>query len=310
MTPANNGKPNSGNMGTQEHATPPQAERLGPKASREPFSVENASTTIKREVKLTVEFPLRENLAHANDLANYFKKFISVILKADPTMAILNWDHPTQNPIRNASDLGQSEEEIRQYFNGYRVIARAKKVLGYVKIETAVPFRETKGDGKLWKWLVDNKVFLRQTTLSSKRHSNLGWLLYSHPEYTNFVQAVEDLTSRMKTRELEFELLPHNIVHMNSQGIKMNTKALKVRANYDDREKVMRELMEAFKNTDYEALSVMSNTKRFKLIPFTNHLMSVDQVTELLVRQNVFLHQCHAISVINIGDIAYRFQAN
>ena len=71
----------------------------------------------------------------------------------------------------------------------------------------------------------------------------------------------------------------------------------------------MKELMGALKETDFESMSVMSNTRRFKLIPFTNHLMLVDQVTELLVRQNVFLHQCHAISVINIGDITYRFQA-
>ena len=82
-----------------------------------------------------------------------------------------------------------------------------------------------------------------------------------HPEYTHFQTAVNDLCNRIKTRALEFELALHHITHVNSDGVKMTMKALKVRANYKDRQQVMNELLEALHNN--ETLSTLSNTKMF-----------------------------------------------
>ena len=68
----------------------------------------------------------------------------------------------------------------------------------------------------------------------------------------------------------------------------------------------MNELLEALHND--ETLTTMSNTKMFKMIPFQNHMMSEDQMSELISRQNTFLHDCEAILVINLGRICYRFK--
>ena len=254
---------NSSEAGNPNLDSPPHAPSLAPKPHQEPFSAANATTSVKKEVRLTVEFPLRENRNHPNDLAIYFKSLICVLLEAESTMAILNWENPTQNPIRNASNIGHREEDIKQYFKGSRVIQGRNKIQGYVKIETSVPFHETKGNARLYKWLMDNKVYVRQSTLSTHRHSNLGWVLYSHPEYTNFANATYDIRGQIKTKALEFEMIPHNIIHTNSEGIKMSTKALKIRTNYETREQVMKELLEAFKIENIDNLSAILNTKIF-----------------------------------------------
>ena len=81
--------------------------------------------------------------------------------------------------------------------------------------------------------MTQNKVFVRTTTLSQSRHVNLGWILYSHPEYSNHGAARADLLHRMGSSNDDFELVPHSISHTTSSGIKISTKALKIRANYN-----------------------------------------------------------------------------
>ena len=124
-----------------------------------------------------------------------------------------------QNPITKAMDIKQSKEEILDYFSGVRVLANSKKISGFIKITTENPFWKTKQDNQVFNWLQKNRVFIRTTILSQNCHANIGWLLHSHPEYTNIRLAVSDLRARMKTRKLEFELVPHTIVHHTRDNI-------------------------------------------------------------------------------------------
>ena len=80
MTTKHCGSGSNGNAGQDSrHNNPPEVLAL--------LNKEDTTTDIidiKRELKLTVEFPLRDESQHPNDLALYFKCLATVLYIADP----------------------------------------------------------------------------------------------------------------------------------------------------------------------------------------------------------------------------------
>ena len=126
---------------------------------------------------------------------------------------------------------------------------------------------------------------------------------------SNQEMARADLQRRMGRTQTDFELVPHTSSHVTSEGTKISTKSLKVRADYDSRQKICRSLLEWFKKGREDPnLTEMSNTGDWKLIPFAQNTLSRDQMTELIQKQNRYLHDVHAISFINIGSLEGSFR--
>ena len=172
---------------------PPPAPVLQGRSELSTFEVQHTDTATTRQVKLTVEFPTQSQANRPNNVSLYFKRFATVLLATHPSVSILNWDHPIQNPITKAIDISPHENTVKQYFSGMHVQANRRRIKGFVKIECDVPFWELKKEERFWAWMTQNKVFVRTTTLSQSRHVNLGWLLYSHLEYSNHDAARADL---------------------------------------------------------------------------------------------------------------------
>ena len=251
---------------------------------------------------------MKEQTEQATDLALCFKRFAAALLRADKSLSILNWFHPLQNPIKNAGDIACDEETIKNYYAGMRILHSRQRVLGTIKVRTTESFKKTKGETQFWTWLTRNKVWIRQTHLSQSRHANLGWIMYSHPEYTNQALASEDIKNRLEDNTLEIELVPHQLSHTEPSGMKIMTKALKVRCNYDDREKVLEQLMQAMAKGEGDSkLTTASNSTHFRFIPFNNNPLTSDQIAKAIKRQNAYLHDTYAISVINIASVSERF---
>ena len=141
-------------------------------------------------------------------------------------MQKLNWDNSLQNPIKRSKDISCTENLVKEYYAGSKVLPAKGRITGFVKVRTSTPFKQTKTNLWFWSWLHKHKIYIRQTTLSAKKHSNLGWFMFSHPEYTHFQTAVNDIRTRIKTRTLEFEPVAHNIVHKTSGRIKNVYKIL------------------------------------------------------------------------------------
>ena len=182
-----------------------------------------------------------------------------------------------------------------------QVLANRRKIKGFVKIQSTVPFSTIKRNDRLWAWLTKNKVYVRTTQLNQSRHVNIGWLLNSHAEYSNHEMARADLQHRMDREENDFELVPHTSNHMTSEGTQMTTKSLKLRADYGYHQKIFMSVLNCLKKgRDDPRLTEMSNTAEWKLIPFAQNTLSRDQMTELIKKQNQYLHQVHAISLINM----------
>ena len=52
---------------------------------------------ILREIRLTLEFPMQKD--RKNNVADYFKRFITILFAAKPGITLLNWENPLQNSI-------------------------------------------------------------------------------------------------------------------------------------------------------------------------------------------------------------------
>ena len=134
--------------------------------------------------------------------------------------------------------------------------------------------------------------------------------MYSHPEYTNQALASSDIKNRLQDTNLEIELVPHQLSHTEPGGMKIMTKALKVRCNFDDREKVLEQLMQAMaKGGEDPKLTSISNSTHFRFIPFNNNPLSSEQLVKAIKRQNAYLHDTYAISVINMASVGEQFPA-
>jgi len=178
--------------------------------------------------------------------------------------------------------------------------ADRKRIVGFTRISSPVKFAQIKNHSNFFHWLQTNKVWVRPTTLSSSKQSKVGWLLHSHPTYTNFAQATKDLLARINIKDLEIELSPHAISHKNVNDEIMRTNALKVVTTAEDSKVVLDGLITALTKTPREFQS--SSTADFKLIPFQDNAIGRDGITELIERQNNYLHKTWAISVMDGGD--------
>ena len=269
----------------------------------EAFSVSKTDRIKREEIKLSIEFPLRSG-AKGNDISLFFKRFLSALMAANKDILLKKWDSTDENPISRAGDIAYSESEIAEYYAGMRTSNDKRSVVGYTRILSNESFSMTK-KGRFREWLIHNKVFVRPTSLSSRKHVKVGWLLMSHPQYTNFRAATRDLKARIG-EEVEIELSPHTISHNTTKNTTITTRALKVVTNDEDCGRVLDGLIDALTTTPKEYLA--SNTAAFKLIPFRNHAIGRDGMTELMTRQNDFLHHTVAISVVNGGSCDQRFE--
>ena len=112
----------NGGMKTN-HDNPPLAASLHPKTNgASAFSAANADVAYHRQITLSVDMPLREQQDQATDLALSFKRFATVLLKADSSLSILNWLNPLQNPITKSGDIAPTKATVEEYYAGMRVL--------------------------------------------------------------------------------------------------------------------------------------------------------------------------------------------
>ena len=297
------GAPKVDHSSREDNDSPPPDPVLQALPPRTSFFANANDVDRVTEIRLQVEFPMQNN-NKKNNVADYFKRLITVLFAAEPGITLLNWQDPNLNPIQRSMNLQGTEDVISQYFTGMQIHHNRKKIIGYVKITSPIPFWQIKKDQRFWNYIIENRIYVRPTTLSDNVHANIGWLLFSHPDFTNHKEAISDLRNRMKSDDLEFELIPQTISYPNDDNVKISTKALKVRSNFKDKERVEQELKDCLKKGTYdERLTEYSNTNNFKLIPFNKNIVPPEAMIDYIRQQNTFLKTVYAISVINLGFI-------
>jgi len=110
------------------------------------------------------------------------------------------------------------------------VQANQQKIKGFVKIQSSTLFGIIKYNDRLWSWLTKNRVFVQTMQLDKSCHVNIGWIINSHAEYSYQELARADLQRRIGRGKNDFELVLHTSSHVDSEGTKITTKSLRVRA--------------------------------------------------------------------------------
>ena len=109
----------------------------------------------------------------------------------------------------------------------------------------------------------------------------------------------EDGTRHSRVRShLPFDLA------FDGGGSKNNNQSTKVRASFNSRQDIFTGLLAFFKKGHAdETLTALSDTAEWKLTPFAHNTLSRDQMTELIQKQNQYLHGVHEISCINFESL-------
>ena len=279
---------------------PPDPPSLLPRIKRgAAFGVQKCAIDTRQELKLSIEFPLSKGKS-GNDIALFYKRFMTVLFASTKDMQLLKWEGSTENPILKAADIAYDENTIGEFYSGMKIQNDRQRMIGYSRILTPDPFWKIKRNVKLFDWLQTNKVWVKPTILSSSQHVKIGWLLRSHPTYTNYARATADLLRRIGENGTELELSPHSISHTSTSGEVLRTRALKVVTTAEHSDKILEGLITALTGDPAEEYAD-STTAAFKLIPFQNTAINRDGIEELVRRQNDFLHRTSATSVVNVG---------
>ena len=86
-----------------------------------------------------------------------------------------------------------------------------RKIVVFTRILSNEKFSKNKNHVCFRDWLVRNKVWVPPTKLSLSKHVKVGWLLRSHPNYTNYKRVTEDLIERIGGKTaVELELPQYN----------------------------------------------------------------------------------------------------
>ena len=110
-----------------EHSTevntklPPESPSLLPQRPRgASFGTQKQGVDTRQELKLSIEFPLSQRKS-GNDIAMFFKRFMSVLFQASNDVQLLKWGGTTENPILSVTDIAYDEETIGQYYSGMKM---------------------------------------------------------------------------------------------------------------------------------------------------------------------------------------------
>ena len=283
---------------------PPNPPNLRSRHAGQPFGVLR-DVGHREVIKLSIEFPLKSGNS-ANDIGLFFKRFITVLFAANREILLTKWIPGNENPIAKAIDIAYDEDTISEYYSGMKTLHDKRRIVGFTRILSNDKFFKTKNHSDFRSWLTRNNVWVRPTTLSSSKHVKIGWLLRSHPTYTNFQMATADLIHRIGTNPpVELELTPHSITHKAADNQTVRTHALKVVTVEKDADAVLNGLIAALTRTPTKFRH--STTVDFKLIPFQNNAIGRDGITQLITRQNNYLHSSMATSVVDGGHCRQYF---
>mmetsp|Transcript_23015 Transcript_23015/g.32968 ORF Transcript_23015/g.32968 Transcript_23015/m.32968 type:complete len:585 (+) Transcript_23015:80-1834(+) len=150
------------------------------------------------------------------------------------------------NPITHEEQLPEDDSDaINLYFHNHRVDNNGI-LKGMLRFSASVPWMTLKDQRRpYFKWLSQNRVFLRHTNFDADSLVLLGYLQGSHPDASRLVDMTGELKERLNLPEgIDFQLSPRNLSVLDSQATntKFGFKAIAVETDI----KMAGELREAF----------------------------------------------------------------
>ena len=120
-------------------------------------------------------------------------KFLAV----DNTMKLLHWVLFDGNVITRPRYIPMDIETLSPSFAGFEVQFISGLVKGVFKITTRRTFKKNEFHTNIFAWLRDNYIWMHATSLKSSNNRKIRWMVNTHPIFTNFAQATDELMDRI-----------------------------------------------------------------------------------------------------------------
>ena len=131
---------------------PPNPPNLGSRNMGEPFGVRHNNVDQREVIKLSIEFPLR-NGNSGNDIALFFKRFITVLFAANREILLTKRIPGDKNPISKAIYIAYNKETRGDYYSGMKTLHDKKRVVGLTRILSGDEIQKTKSHRNFRAWL-------------------------------------------------------------------------------------------------------------------------------------------------------------
>ena len=171
------------------------------------------------------------------------KMLVRVLRKADPTMVLLPLDvQNTNEMIENEDDVPEEENSLKKWID-IATIQPSRKFAFSMKVATTERPHIVKN--RIFDWCGGQKHYVEFKRLDSANIFFAGWLYHIHPKYHNrdaLRQWILDTKPIIPTESIH--LVPQKVYKLanDDKGSKVITRAIRVEASFEHREKIMKEL--------------------------------------------------------------------
>jgi hypothetical protein len=131
-------------------------------------------------------------------------------------------DETGGNPITNEEQIPKEDgEAIGQYYHNLRV-ENSNVLKGMIRFSTTVPWVDLKNARTpFFKWMTNNRVYMRHTSFDADTIVLLGYLHGEHPDAARLIDITKELKERLNLKEgIYFQAVPRNLGVLDSQVTK------------------------------------------------------------------------------------------
>eukprot|EP00590_Aulacoseira_subarctica_P007474 CAMPEP_0172436854 /NCGR_PEP_ID=MMETSP1064-20121228/71944_1 /TAXON_ID=202472 /ORGANISM="Aulacoseira subarctica , Strain CCAP 1002/5" /LENGTH=632 /DNA_ID=CAMNT_0013185283 /DNA_START=74 /DNA_END=1972 /DNA_ORIENTATION=+ len=151
----------------------------------------------------------------------------------NPDLIVLPYrEEEGKNPLTHEEQLPQDDSDaIDTYFRNHRVENNGI-LKGMVRFSITVPWMKLKDTrSSYFKWLSNNRIYLRHNSFDSDTMVLLGFLLGAHPDAARLLDLTNELTERLNLPDkIHFQLSIRNLtaIHSTATGNKFGFKAIAI----------------------------------------------------------------------------------
>ena len=127
------------------------------------------------------------------------KHLFMLVKRIDPSAALLPWKSVTDNPIEELCNVPHYKYELEVFFNRAPSRSKFQTYNMALRLEKPWGFIMRSHEGIIWEYLKKKLLFLRMLTGPvSQLLVAVGFMPYSHPEFTHRISLKRDLARRTK----------------------------------------------------------------------------------------------------------------
>ena len=192
-------------------------------------------------------------------------------------------DDDIRQGIKKIEELRREKKLWERFAKGYKYVQKTLFVTFHIKVDMKITLLELKRKADFFRTLRQNSVFLEQQLINSVDPTRVGGLLYSHPKFTDGIQAMYHINKGLNERSdksVKIQLATH-MMYGGSKGSKVFTRLLAVECDRRCGEEVKKRLQVFF--TEMKMRTLEANVYNMKLIPLRPDGVTNEKTLEKLV---------------------------